>query len=130
MWTKFMDMASGGGSKEPYQYIYIEAPAAEARVIFYKRFGHNPERVTCTCCGEDYSITESPDLAQATGFERGCDYADGGYVDRPATKFAFKTFCSLEDYMKREDVLFIPASHIKPDERRGEVPEQGYVWKD
>lgn len=59
MWTEFMDMHSGGGTKEePYEYIFIEAPREEAIIIFYNRFGHNPERVTCTCCGDDYSITE------------------------------------------------------------------------
>lgn len=74
MWTRFMDMHSGGGSKERWEYIFIEAPEKEAKIIFYNRFGHNPDRVTCTCCGEDYSISESHTLAQATGYERCCDY--------------------------------------------------------
>ena len=48
-WTLFWDMASGGDTKEePYENIYIEAPEEEAKVIFYNRFGHNPERVSCT----------------------------------------------------------------------------------
>lgn len=72
MWTHFWDMHSGGGLKEPQQHIYIEAPEAEARVIFYNRFGHNPDRVSCTCCGPDYSIEEEPDLAQLTGYHRNC----------------------------------------------------------
>ena len=76
VWTRFMDMHSGGGAKEaPYEYIYIEAPESEAKTIFYNRFGHNPERVSCACCGEDYSISEEESLEQATAFERGCDYA-------------------------------------------------------
>ena len=74
VWTRFMDMHSGGGTKEPpYEYIYIEAPESEARVIFYNRFGHNPERVTCSCCGDDYSISEEETLQQITAFERNCD---------------------------------------------------------
>lgn len=71
-WTHFWDMNSGGGSKETWQHIYIEAAEAEAKVIFYNRFGHNPERVSCTCCGEDYSISEGPSLAQLTGYHRHC----------------------------------------------------------
>jgi len=55
-----MDMHSGGDLKEKWQYIYIEAPEEEAKVIFYNRFGHNPNRVTCTCCGKDYSISSRP----------------------------------------------------------------------
>lgn len=130
-WTKFVDMHSGGGQKLDWAYVYIEAPESEAEVIFYKRFGRNPHKVTCTCCGPDYSLTESEDLAQATGFERGCevDGKSGQYVERPATEYAFNKFCTLEDYiMKRENVHFIPASHIEPHERFGNLPQQGFVW--
>jgi hypothetical protein len=157
MWTQFMDMHSGGGTKEPpYQYIYIEAPEDEARVIFYNRFGHNPECVTCTCCGDDYSITESKSLLQATGFERGCAYSyrdtkgrevseekafvvgkgvrrgyTHGYVERATEKYSFgNEYASLCDYKNRDDVLIIEASEIDPKHRIGAVPEQGYVWKD
>lgn len=75
MWTQFMDMHSGGKTKkEPYNYIYIEAKDDEAVTIFYNRFGRNPSQVTCTCCGEDYSISESKSLQEATGFHRNCEY--------------------------------------------------------
>ena len=155
-WTRFMDMHSGGGTKEPpYQYILIEAPEEEAKVIFYNRFRHNPERVTCTCCGDDYSIGEHATLDDATGFDRGCDFAhfrpDGTecaeseawvpgkgmtpgytqhYAERPAKKYAFREYTTLEDYLKNPDVLVIREADIKPKERSGEVPTQGYVWRD
>ena len=76
VWTHFWDMHSGGSTKEPpYESIYIQAPLDEAKVIFYNRFGHNPERVSCTCCGDDYSISESPSLEEASGYHRNCAYA-------------------------------------------------------
>lgn len=99
MWTQFLDMHSGGGQKEKFSHCYIEAPENEAKVIFYNRFGHSPERVSCTCCGEDYSISESETLEQASGYQRGC-----------------------------ANVCVIYAKDIKPEERVGEIPEQGYVW--
>jgi hypothetical protein len=71
-WTQFWDMHSGGPLKEKWHFIYIEAPIEEAKIIFYNRFGHNPDRVTCTCCGEDYSISESKWFTQISGFHRGC----------------------------------------------------------
>lgn len=37
MWTRFMDMHSGGGSKEKWEYIYIEAP--ETRRKLYSIIG-------------------------------------------------------------------------------------------
>ena len=75
-WTLFWDMHSGGCTKEdPYDKIYIQASKEEAKVIFYNRFGHNPDRVSCTCCGSDYSISESPTLEDASGFHRNCRYA-------------------------------------------------------
>ena len=131
MWTQFMDMHSGGGIKEgPYEYIYIEAPEDEAKVIFYNRFGHNPERVTCTCCGSDYSTSESETLAEASAYERGCRYSkdQNKYVDEPDTTRSYKTYRTLEEYKTDKKVLIISSEDIKDAEREGDVPEEGYVW--
>lgn len=153
-WTRFMDMHSGGGTKEaPYQHIYIEASEEEAKVIFYNRFGHNPERVTCTCCGEDYSIGDSETLKEATAYNRGCASAyfrpdgsecdeseawvmgkgmtDGyssGYVERKSSRSRGKDHIPLSEYQEKEDVLFVYEKDIKSDERTGNVPDEGYVW--
>ncbi len=85
-WTQFHDMHSGGGSKEKWDRVYIEAPKAEAVAVFFNRFGHNPSRVSCACCGEDYSITESESLGQATAYDRHCEFAwfrpDGSECER------------------------------------------------
>jgi len=139
-----MDMASGGGRKEKgLDYIYIEAPEEEAKVIFYNRFGHNPDRVSCTCCGADYSISSEEDLAQITAFERGCRMANfdrfGNEVDDykkgvmhlyvEAQGAHYRPYQTLEEWQLSSKALFIHASEIKPEEREGEVPEQGYVWR-
>jgi len=145
-WTRFMDMHSGGGTKEePYQYIYIQALMEEAKVIFYNRFGHNPERVTCTCCGDDYSISESKTFAEATAYERNCEW-DGeakAYIEeQEKSKMNIRASCNtslddgwglyqtVEDYLKRKDILVITESEIRKGERVGTIPEQGYVWVD
>ena len=73
-WTQFHDMHSGGSQKLEWPHIFIEAPEQEAKAVFYNRFGRSPDRVTCTCCGGDYTTMEFDDLAQATGFERNCLY--------------------------------------------------------
>jgi len=69
MWTRFYDMHSGGGAKEKWELIFIEAPEDEAISIFYNRFGHNPNRVSCTCCGADYSIYEDGDSLERQDFK-------------------------------------------------------------
>lgn len=158
VWTHFWDMHSGGRQKEPYGHIYIEAPEAEAMVIFFNRFGHNPVRVTCTCCGEDYSVYEGEDLAQLTGFQRGCrpletprDPKTGLYKnddpiikakyyyeegEEPPEGYSFverayrEPYLTLDKYLAQGDVLAIHAAEIRADERTGELPEQGYVWVD
>lgn len=128
-WTQFMDMHSGGSLKEKAQYIYIEAPEAEAVVIFYNRFGHNPNRITCMCCGNDYSITESATLEEATGYERGRYYNEKthSYEDKPDTDRYRSSYQSLEQYLKGGSI-FIRQDEIKPEERTGKVPQQGFVW--
>ena len=133
MWTQFWDMRSGGGNKEQWERIYIEAPEEKAKVIFYKRFGHNAEEVSCTCCGPDYSISEAPSLDQASAFHRGCafDKNKDKYVERPDTRYSFsKPYLTVEQYVAQPEVLVIYAKDIKPGEDQGEVPEQGYVWQD
>ncbi len=103
----FTDMHSGGRQKEPFDVLIIECGSEEeACSIFYSRFGHSPRRVTCTCCGQDYSIWE---------------HADRGELE--------KYLGGWEIYRERE-VLEITAEEIKPHEREVEVPAQGYVWVD
>jgi len=152
-WTRFMDMHSGGSLKEdPAQYIYIEAPESEARAVFYSKFGHSPDRVTCTCCGEDYSVDEAPTFARACAFDRGCRWVSderrnkdgslvtpggGHYEDNPVPadaegleRFKVGKYQTVEQYKARPDVLVIPASEIKPEWRTADVPRQGFVWQD
>jgi hypothetical protein len=130
MWTRFRDMHSGGGCKEkPFETILIEAQEAEAKVIFYNRFGHNPERVTCTCCGEDYSINSHESLSQITAFDRGCRYEGSQWIKRPDRRYhPTLDVMPLNDYLSKAHLLVIRAEEIKPSERQGDVPQQGYVW--
>ncbi len=175
-YTRFMDMHSGGGLKEaPYDKIFIEAPKDEARVIFYNRFGHSPDRVTCTCCGDDYSYDDGESLAELSAYDRNCAteyfYVDNGevaegvgrwgknaewdrelrarvyngrvidsrHVERAdlstmeygATQAECESrYMSVADYFAGENVLVIYAEDIQDHERRGTVPESGYVWVD
>jgi hypothetical protein len=145
-WTEFWDMHSGGGLKEPYHFIYIEAPEAEAEIIFYNRFDHSPGRVSCTCCGEDYSVTESKTLAEATNYRRGClivTYRIEGVdksvsVEEPSHQdYEAKRYLPLDEWLEKykapgteDSVLVIRKEDIKPEERVGSVPRQGFVWQD
>lgn len=137
-WTRFMDMHSGGGQKEKWSKIYIQASEEEAKVIFYNKFGHDPDRVTCTCCGEDYSISEEKDLQQASGYDRGCNFKQNKYVEEPCKdrvdRFtSFKTFLQTRqynDYGTLKEVLLVFKSDIKPSDREGEVHHSGYIWVD
>jgi len=133
-----MDMNSGGGIKEePYEKIYIEAEnTEEACLIFFNRFGHSPHRVTCTCCGEDYTVDTSDTLAEESAYDRGCrcvQTADGGWTyleEADPENRTWPPYCSLEEYCKRDNVLIIAESEISDDERKGGIPSQGYVWMD
>ena len=58
IWTRFMDMHSGGGAKLDYENILIHAPERRAREIFEEYFERDSNNVTCECCGEDYSVSE------------------------------------------------------------------------
>lgn len=153
-WTRFMDMHTGGYTKvKPYDKILIQAPEAEARAVFYNRFDHNPDAVACTCCGSDYSVSESESLAQATAYDRNCAYVytdpegnerddcpandwraakeagwSGRYTEAKGSYGLAVT--PLDEYLARPDVLVIHASEISSDERTADMREHGYVWVD
>lgn len=133
-WTRFMDMHSGGNLKEEQQYIYIEAPEEQAKSVFYAIFGHNPERVTCTCCGDDYSIGQSADLEQASAFNRNCHYdtTERKYVERVGdSPWAQREgHVPLADYLQHKDVRVIYAEDFPEGARDVHVPRSGYVWMD
>ena len=116
MWTMFYDTCSGGEIKEPpYELIFIESDENEAKGIFYARFGHNPERVTCTCCGDDYAISSEESFDEITKYHRETRYGSGEYV-------------TTESFSARKDVLIIRDDEIRLDERDVDVPNEGYIW--
>ena len=191
-WTHLWDMHSGGGLKEDAAHFFIEAPEDEAKLIFYNRYGHNPDRVSCTCCGSDYSVSESDSLQRASGWHRECAHDASGYIeerdrssdhyvldffkrglipkdhkamklyrmaiDKGASEQERKTamdklmaipefpglwgppdFVPFEEFERtgrlskafgQEQAVIIRAADIKPHERQGSLPEQGYVWLD
>lgn len=123
-WTQFHDMCSGGSRKLKWALIYIQAPKAEAALIFQNRFDRNPHRVTCACCGDDYSLTEAPTLAEASWYERRCDWDNDRFVERPRDRRKYRT---VEEYVNDPDVLVIKTEDIKPEERKGVLRSEGYV---
>lgn len=94
-WTKFFDLHSGGGRKTDWDLIVIEAPEDEARRLFKDRTGRDPDNVTCSCCGSDYSVYEVESLDVATAGER-------------------RRGESLDDYLRRADVLVIRRPSLLP----------------
>jgi hypothetical protein len=70
-WTHFYDMHSGGNTKvKPYEHIYVQGEQSEAEELFEKVTEEYPYSVACSCCGENYSVTEHDNLDKATHFER------------------------------------------------------------
>jgi len=57
---RFYDMHSGGGQKLEHGVYYVRAfTEKEAVEIFKDKTGRDPDNVTCSCCGEDYSYWET-----------------------------------------------------------------------
>ena len=149
-WTHFWDMHSGGQTKVVVDgvgknHIYVELPQPEAEVFFQNRFGRNPHRVTCTCCGEDYSVDSHESLSQITGFHRNLRcletprlengrydnndpiikshlYLEDGEEPPPgyavsARYRSARVGVPLDEYLKADDVIVIYAKDIEV--RRG-----------
>lgn len=90
-WTQFWDMHSGGKQKLQWAQIFVELPQDEAVAWFESRFGRSPDHVTCSCCGADYSVNESPTVEEATAYHRGCAFIyPRGYPLDYAGRLAWK----------------------------------------
>ena len=110
VWTQFHDMHSGGGLKTKWAHVFVESDSeAEAIDIFRERIGRDPDHVTCSCCGEDYSVSTEDTLEQATAYERNCawDGAKHRWVERGDPARAWAKYVPIEEYEKREDILIL-----------------------
>ena len=131
-WTRFNDMYSGGSRKEEFEIIYIQAPEEEAEIIFYNRFGHSPKRITCTCCGPDYSYANYSDekitLKDITLYDRN-RMLDENNNEIPLIDghhhFDLQSYLLLA---REKKFMIIYDKDILPEERIGTLPLQGYVW--
>jgi hypothetical protein len=117
-WTRFWDMNSGGGQKEEQNLIFIEAPKEEATAYFEERFGHDPNNVTCNCCGEDYSICESKTLEEASEYHRRISNSEAEYNLLKRKSFPdFDTYryklATIAEFKKSENVLIISKGEMK-----------------
>lgn len=105
--TEFCDMCSGGEPKLDWEKIYIELPQEQAEKIFKALFKRNPNNVTCHCCGEDFSVSESEDIHYATAYQRKCEYS---YKTK---NYDLSTAeITVDEYVAGDVVLYIPADKI------------------
>jgi hypothetical protein len=93
MFTRFMDMHSGGHLKTPYTHIYIDEPLGEAIKTFRNLFKRDPDNVTCKCCGEDFVYEEYDSLEEATAYDRECKLAGKKY-DLKSAKISVEEYFS------------------------------------
>lgn len=88
--------------------------------------------MTCTCCGPDYSLSESETLEDATGYHRNCNYSreTEKYIEEPSRRRFGGPYRTLEAYLAGEgqNVLIIRAEEIADEERKTPLKRQGYVW--
>ena len=61
-WTEFSDNWSGGCAKEPWDHIFIQAKPSAAYSVFLAVFEHDPQDVSCSCCGPAYSIHQAGEI--------------------------------------------------------------------
>lgn len=127
MWTKFMDMHSGGGLKNKYEHIFIEADNEEVAINIFQNKYSDPNNITCSCCGEDYSVSTEKTFALASAYERNNVWINktepsgekrGKYHDGPvetipegwASRYIGSvedTWISIDDYLLSKEIKVI-----------------------
>jgi hypothetical protein len=92
-------MHSGGGLKDRWSQIYIEADEEVALNVFRHMFGHDPLDVACDCCGQNYSLRESSSLEQASGFHRGCAWEGDGYAEKQDPQRKYQRYQTIASWL-------------------------------
>ena len=64
-------------------------------MLFKQLFGRDPNYETCSCCGNDYSISESDTLEEASKYHREDDYRLKGKK------------LTVEEYITKDNVLVV-----------------------
>lgn len=61
-WFYFLDMASGGRRKTAFDVYFVEAlDESNARELFTKETGQDPDDIACPCCGQNFSVSDPYD---------------------------------------------------------------------
>jgi hypothetical protein len=124
-WVRFFDLHSGGGAKTRWGSIYVEGrDVAEAVARFQEHTGRDPEHVTCTCCGDDYAVSDDETLERACAYDRGCRWAAPGkggpggrwlepgesVPDDLAVRHHYRSTTgeTMAEFRERTDVLILP----------------------
>lgn len=108
-WTLFSDAYAEGFLKfKHYEFIIVEGKVEEALSMFIDMTNVDPKKVTCTCCGQHYSIREYDSVFQATAFERGCRYDNSlqCYVEE-VSDFPIMEYATVENFINQDNVLVI-----------------------
>ena len=111
VWTFFEDAYAEGNLKfKEFSWIIVQAEQEKAIEMFKAFTNVDPQRVTCTCCGQHYSIREHDSVFQATAFERSCRYDKElkCYVEAE-DDFVVYGYKSLEEFLTQDNVLIIYA---------------------
>ena len=106
MWTKFYDMHSGGDAKTEWEVIVFEAKKKDAIKYANWKWGIHPDNVTCTCCGEDFSVSTYETLDDAVKFQ-------------------------LNYSIEKLDIFVVPASELEKTRKlwkKHTITRKGYVY--
>lgn len=99
IWVRFHDLHAGGYQKLQWGHIYICANSLEEALnVFEEKFSQNPQAVTCSCCGPNYSYAEFETLEDATSYERSDKFISNDY---------YVPQVSLKNFLTRSDILVI-----------------------
>jgi len=114
--TQFKDMHSGGKAKTSYENIYIEASESDAIDFFKSWFSRDPSQITCSCCGQDFSVRSYDSLEQATGYERNCVYEDGRYIEKPKSySGSSRKLLTVDELLDKDSVAFFSQSDVESE---------------
>lgn len=105
-YTRFYDMSSGGRQKLQWSIVYVNLPETEAIQWFENKFGRNPYNVTCTCCGEDYSISSAETLEELTEFQR--NQVIKNLASQKNPKISYEEYKNITDCIPLSEYLEMP----------------------
>jgi len=111
VWTRFDARFTCFSPNTKHKVFLVNAPIEKAKLIFYNRTGHSPNK-GCRCCGDNFRARIYPSLNAAAG----CPTPE-------EIETRHDDEAQVEKFCENRSVMVIWSDEFEPEDLEGRLPK-------